>query len=459
MKRQLILGLGVSLLCSIPTLLFAAEGEGAALPALPFSEEIITSEVRNKFTLQTGYGPAESLLGDDRETFYSLRYEPTFIWYSPEKRWSKWEVFTRGWLAYDSSTNSSAFSTDDRQNIEGFNAELREFYVRRNLLNDDPRFSIAAGRQRYADKLGLWWDDTFESVRFDYTDSRNRGFFAFGKKFYNYNSKVNELDARDEKIYNAMGDYAWRWRDNQWAGVRLSYQKDHSDQSLDDSSDFDGWRYGVFATGDLLSTPIISDYHVEFANVVGTRENIDRAGVTDTDIHGWALITEFGRRFYDAPWQPRVVLRSGLTDKPSDDADGFFLNRIQSDRLINEQTYSTRLVSSFVRLDMRNLLYYGLGVETKPTSRSSLDLRVSDLRLRNRNGALPIRTNEPQDTSSNSIGQVLDLNYYWQSFPLAYAGRQFDMNTLVSAGYFFAGPATGNLDDDYQLTLSIVMRY
>ena len=51
------------------------------------------------------------------------------------------------------------------------------------------------------------------------------------------------------------------------------------------------------------------------------------------------------------------------------------------------------------------------------------------------------------------------MNFYWQSFPLAYAGRQFDMNTLVSAGYFFAGPATGNLDDDFQLTLSVVMRY
>lgn len=96
MKGLAILGISGSLLFSVSTLLLAAEEESAALPALPFSEEIITSEVRHKFTLQTGYGPAESQLGADRESFYSLRYEPTFIWYSPEKRWSQWEVFTRG---------------------------------------------------------------------------------------------------------------------------------------------------------------------------------------------------------------------------------------------------------------------------------------------------------------------------------------------------------------------------
>ncbi|MAB24166.1 alginate export family protein [Pseudomonas neustonica] len=441
----------------LPCLSVADEEVGAA--NLPFAEEIVTYEVRNKFTLQTGYGPEDSLLGADRETFYSLRYEPTFIWYSPDQRWPRWEVFTRGWLAYDSSSNATGFNNDDQQNVEGLNAELREFYVRRNLLGDDPRFSLAVGRQRYAGKYGLWWDDTFESVRFDYVDSFSRGFLAYGQKFYNYNTEVNELDPRDEKLHNALGEYAWNWRENQWAGVRFTYQKDHSDVDLDDGSDFTGWRYGGFASAEHLDMLLLSDYHVELAALHGKRDNVASSGISETNMRGWALLTEFGRRFYDVAWQPRIVIRSGLTDKPGDDDDGFYLSRIQSDRLINDASYSTRLVSSFMRMDIRNLLYYGIGVDAQPTARSSVDMRVSDLRLRNSDAALPVRTTEAQDSSSHSLGQVVDVNFYWQSFPLAYAGRQFDMNTLVSAGYFFAGPATGNLDDDFQLTLSVVMRY
>lgn len=459
MNTSPVLGIKVGIAFLVLAALETTAAENSTMPEPPLANEIITYELRNKLTLQTGYGPKDSLLGADRESFYTLRYEPTFVWYSPEKRWPRWEAFVRGWLAYDSSKNITGFNEADEENIEGLNAELREFYVRRNLLGDDPRYSVAIGRQRYADKLGLWWDDTFEAVRFDYNDTITRGFFAYGQKFYNYNSKVNELSPRDKRIYNALGEYGLRWQDKQWMGIRLSYQKDHSDNSLDDRDDFTGWRYGAFANGDLRDSGILSDYHIEYARVHGNRDNIDVKGNSSTDIRGWALLTEFGKRFDSVPWQPRVVIRSGLTDKPSDDADGFFLNRIQSDRLINDETYSTRLVSSFISLDVRNLLYYGIGLETQPTARSSLDMRVTDLRVRNREGTLPIRTTERQDITSSSIGQVLDVSYYWQNFPIAYAGRRLDMNTLVSAGYFFAGPATGNLDNDYQLTLSVVMRY
>ena len=438
---------------------WAQDAAAPQLGELPFAEDIITSEVRNKVTLQGGYGPEDSLLGADRESFYSLRYEPTFIWYSPEKRWSRWQVFTRGWLAYDSSASATPLQEDNQQQVEGFNAELREFYVRRNLLGDDPRFSLTVGRQRFADRLGIWWDDTFEAIRFDYNDSFSRGFVAAGQQFYYYNSDVHQLDPLDEKIFHLFGEYAWRWQNSHWAGVRLMYERDHSGRELDDPNDFDGVRYGVFATGDGIVSPWLSDYHIELAAVHGERETFNQLGSDNTDIRGWALLTELGKRYDDLPWKPRLVIRSGLTDKPNEDADGFYLNRIQSDRLVNQDTYSTRLVSSFVRLDIRNLVYYGLGVELQPIERTSMDVRLSQLWLRNREGGLPVRTNTPQDTTSSNVGQVLDLNYYWQSFPLAYRGRQFDMNTLLSASYFRAGSATGDLDDDYQVSLGIVMRY
>lgn len=71
------------------------------------SEPVITSEFFNKLTLQTGYGPQDSQVGRDRKSFYSLRYEPSFAWYSPEKRWARWMVYGRLWLNYDSSQSSN----------------------------------------------------------------------------------------------------------------------------------------------------------------------------------------------------------------------------------------------------------------------------------------------------------------------------------------------------------------
>ncbi|SDU34941.1 alginate export family protein [Halopseudomonas salegens] len=426
---------------------------------LPFADQVVTYEVRNKVTVQGGIGPEDSLLGADRESFYSLRYEPTFIWYSPEKRWPRWQVFTRGWLAYDSSSSVTPLQEENQERVEGLNAELREFYVRRNLLGDDPRFAVTVGRQRFADRLGIWWDDTFEAVRFDYTDSYSRGFAAAGQKFYYYNSDVNQLDPRDKDVFYAMGEYAWGWQNRHWLGVRMLYEHDYSGRQADDPEDFTGIRYGLFASGDGILSPWLSDYHVELAAVYGERETPSLSGTESTDIRGWALLTELGKRFDDRPWSPRLVMRAGLTDKPKEEADGFYLNRIQSDRLINQETYSTRLVSSFVRLDIRNLVYVGLAAELQPTARTSLDVRASQLWLRNRERGLPVFTNTLQDTGSKSVGQVLDLNYYWQSFPLAYRGRHFDMNTLLSASYFRAGSATGDLDDDYQVSLGIVMRY
>lgn len=445
-------------------------------PALPFAEPVITSEVFQKLTLQTGYGPQDSTIGNNRESFQSYRYEPSFIWYSPEKRWAKWQVFGRAWINYDTSQASTALQEDnnpqrdERERPEYFYSELRELYVRRNLLWDDPRYSVTVGRQSYSDHYGIWWDDTFESVRFNYQDSFSSGFLAAGQKLYYYNTDVNSLDETDEGIFYAMGEYAWRWQQGHSAGVRMLYEDDHSDSNVNDRQDFKGLRAGLFFDGQNLNASPISDYHVELATLRGNIDSTASNGQqTDSNTRGWALLGEVGKRFQDLPWTPRFALRAGITDKPDDENDGFYLNRIQSDRVVDPERYSSRLISSFINVNVRNLQYYGVALETQPTPRTSLDLKISDLYLRNKNGDLPIRIDREQRQARNqdiaaggnrgrSVGQVVDVNYYWKMFPIAYQGRHLDLNTLVSASYLRAGDALDS-GDDYQLTLGIVMRY
>lgn len=459
----------------------ADSNEPVRVAAADGSEPVITSEVFNKLTVQTGYGPADSQVDRDREMFYSLRYEPSFAWYSPEKRWAKWMVYGRLWINYDSSQSSNltneSTAANAREQPEGWYAEMRELYVKRNLIGDDPRFSASFGRQRFSDDYGIWWDDSLESLRFNYKDTFSEGFVAVGQKFNNYNTDVNSLAESETRTTYVMGEYAFRLSQNNQIGVRLMHENDRSDRDVDDRFDFKGMRYGLFFKGDNLVNPVISDYHLELAALDGkmATTELDRdSRLVETkkrnDSKGWAALGEIGRRFDTLPWTPRVALRGGLTDKPSNESDGFRLNAIQSDRITRQGSYSTRLTSSFVALDLQNVSYYGIALETNPTPRSSLDLRVTQLNLRDEDGALPIRMaadarserrNQLRNNtngSGNNVGQMLDVNYYWKMFPVALDGKHLDINALVSASYLNAGSAL-ETGDDYQLSLGVVVSY
>lgn len=455
--------------------------EETPAPVYAPGQEPITSEIFHRFTAETGYGPEGSRLGEDRTAFYNLRYEPSFAWYSPEKRWAKWQLFGRLMFNYSSDENSVTTQDENQRQVEGFSAEAREFYVRRNLLWDDARFSVSVGRQRYFDRFGIWWDDTLESVRFDYRDTFASGFVAIGEKFKYYNTKENSLDPREDDIAYLMGEYSYRLDANNWTGVRAQLQRDHSGDDTEDGEDFSGLRLGLFVRGDRIDSPFLSDYHLELATLFGrieTPTTIDNFGVVRQgdreNTRGWALLGEVGKQFPTLPWTPRISLRAGITDKPDDEFDGFRLNNLQSDRVTNPETYNTGAASSFVRLSMRNLAFYSLGVETRPHPRGHLDFRVSDIYQRNRDlGAasnqdfalrgLGARTNSygiyRGPTADRSVGQVYDVNYFWEMFPIAHEGRYLNMHLLVNASYFDAGDAMKNVGDDSQVTVGVVVRY
>lgn len=433
---------------------------GSERPDTPHSNQDITRlDTRHKLTLESGFGPEFNRIGGERESFYSARYEPTIMGYIPEQRWPRWDFLIRGAFTYDSSLTATALRDDNEVRRIGYSTEMREFYLRRNLINDNPRYSITAGRQGFTDRLGIWWDDSIEAVRFDYNGLISRGFLAAGQKFSYYNSSVNQLDPKDDGVLYVFGKYMWQWKNRHHAGLRLMYERDNSNDMPNPYFSFNGYRVGFSARGEQMNGPLFNDYHVEFASIRGKRDYTSVTMSDTVDINGWALLAEVGSDFENLTWSPRLVIRGGLTDSPEEDATGFYLNRIQSDRINHTNNYSTNLVSSFVRVDMRNLMYASVGVETRPTLRSNLDVRLSNLYLRNIDGPVPIRTNSEQLPTNNDLGQVLDVNYYWRGFPLAMNQRHFSMSTLISASYFRAGSSIGDLDDDYQIVLGLVLRY
>jgi len=452
-----------ALLC-LPWLALAQAEESAreivadeSTPAQEKVTDLGRFEFAQKATLQGGYGPEDGALGNDRKGFYGLRYEPTLAWYSEEGAWSRWQGFGRAWLNYNSGQASTPLQENEAQQLEYFSAELREFYLRRNLLGDDPRFALSVGRQRFGDYFGLWWDDSIEALRLDYDDSFARGFVAIAEQFHSYNSDINGLDADQQDIAYLMGEYALRWQAQQWAGLRLMIERDHSGRDeTDDPLDFRGQRLGLFASGEQLGWRLLDDYRLELAMLDGDNRYNDGR---DQDVRGWALLSELGKRFDDSPWRPRLYLHGGLTDEPDEDGDGFRLNAIQSDRVADPETYSTGLVSAFVGVDLRNLAFYGIGLDSQPRPRQQLDLRLTDLRLRDEDGELPLRASADGERSGSHLGQTLDLNYFWEMFPLAHEGRQMQVNALLSLSYFRAGSAVRGLDNDYQASFGLVLRY
>ena len=447
----------------------AAEAEAEVEASEP-AESADTFEIHHKLSLQGGYGPKDSTLGQDYEPFYGVRYEPSLSWFSPQAEWPVWQGFARAWLNYNSSQASTPFQeqnpASERPQVEHSNAELREFYLKRNLLGGDPRFSLSVGRQRFADHYGIWWDDSLESLRLNYLDDFASGFIAVGQRFYNYNSDAFSLEDNTRSIAYGLGEYSWRWHPQHWAGVRMLLEYDHSGADVDDPRDFKGGRAGLFAHGDELRWGVISDYRMELIALKGRVETIDGSAVEERqNSSGWAFVGDIGKRFDDWPWQPRFALRGGITDKPSNEFDGFGFNDLQSDRVSGRETYSSGMLGSFIGINLRNLAFYGLAVETRPLPRHYFDIRLSDLYLRDGHGELPMRVSpELLETSGaisgdESLGQVLDLNYYWEMFPTAFYGRQLSFDLLLSAGYFKAGDAIRGLDDDYQLSFGAVLRY
>lgn len=427
-----------------------------------------TLTLSHGLSMQLGHGPQDSALGANQEPFYGLRYEPVLAWHWPDRRWPRWQGVMRTWFNYTSSQTSLPFQEQQRREIEHGNAELREFYLRRQLLGDDPRFALTLGRQRYADPYGLWWDDSLESVRLDYRATFSSGFLAVGERFAYYNSDGNTLEPGDQDIRYAMGEFAWRWHRHHWAGVRGLFEDDHSDRSFDDATDFTGWRAGFFAHGTLPGVARSSDYRLETLALGGDLQYRAPGARTHTDNrrNGWALVAELGHSFPRANMAPRLSLRAGLTDSPDSPYDGFYFSRLQSGRVNAPGSYASGLLGSFVRVDLHNLAFYSLALETRPHLGQRFDVRVSTLSLRNPDAVAGQRTALPISVGPNvrpgtdrDLGRVLDLTYHWQRFPQALNGRHLNLELQANAGYFRAGDALQGLGDDFQFSFSAAVHY
>jgi len=411
-------------------------------------------QLEQKVTAQLGHGPENSVLGSDAETFYGLRYDPTLLWNWPQQNWPSWQGVIRARIGYNSSTANNALNRDQRYSTEGTSLELTEFYLQRNLLWDDPRYAVAFGRREYASDYGYWWDDALESVSLTFNDGSNSGLLALGKPFYRYNTDENDLpEAENDSLY-LLTEYRHN-RDNAAYGVRFMLEQTASDNS--EYQAYKGGRAGVFTT--WKGPGLVDSLYWEVMVVEGDLD-VPAAAGEDQAVHGWASLLELVWELDQAAYAPSLLLRVGLTDKPSNEYDGFFLNPLQSDRVSNEESYSNGLAGNFVRLNFSNLLFYGVVYRSRPQPRTWLDVGVFDLQLRSKDGTLPIAVAPGKlDPEATELGQVIDLNLYWKMFPGTYDRNPLNINWLLSGGYFIPGDAIVDTSNQFQISTGVEVRF
>jgi alginate production protein len=419
----------------------------------------------NRIIGEVAYGPASDAIGADRELNYGARYEPSYTVFLPAQEWPDWTLFTRLWFTYNSSDSQQApLISGESEPIGATSVELREFSAQRSVLVGDPRLSAKIGRQRFSDRFGFWWDDSLEAlmVRFDGED--NSGFLALGERFFTYNSDENDLSDREQSILYALAEYNFLWRSQHWIGTRLLYEHDHSgsSDSSQDSSDFQGGRLGIHAFGS--SAPSISssvDYYLQAMLLNGEFTNVtDLSRRNEGSINGWAFVSEIGLTLFDVQAQPRLGVRLGLTDEPDTQADGFFLNSIQSDRASFQGT-SSGLISQFVAIDLNNVLFYGVLLEMKPFDRNRIQLRSFALEQRQVSAQLPFATNQSAITrdTGKHLGTTLEVSYYWTMFPVAVNERQLSCRSALHLGYFMTGDAFQNAPNEIQAATTLELNF
>lgn len=430
-----------------------------AIFAAPESDSKLAFE--NGLTAQLGYGPDPQapFLSDERDSFGVVRYAPALRWTVGSEQWPKWEVYSRLWFSYSSDGASSPLFEDDQQLQEGESLEWRGFYVKVNRLLGRPGLDLTVGRQRYASELGVWWDSSLESVKFNWEQARSSGFLAVGSRFATYNTAIDDLPEDQQSIFYGLGQWKYEWKAKHRFGARLMYENDYSDSNAADPYDVTAVRYGLLFEAQNLDG-FITDYYVDVIGIEGdVSETVD---ITETErsFSGWLAGGELGHRFYEAAWRPRVSARVIVSDQATQEFDGYYLNTVQSDRINIESAYRSAVSGSLLTLNMSNLVFYGLKAELQPRPRQSIDILISHVACNSDKGVSPLRRVQTQGACANKdLGQSYDMNYVWDMYPGRFSGRQVNWRILFNLSYFDAESHLGAEDSEYQALISTEINF
>lgn len=362
--------------------------------------------------------------------------------------------------------------------------ELRQYWVDYHGFSGMAPLSIRAGRQRFKEDYGLWWNRDFDAVRVSHNATLLKSFVAVGQNLGEYRTSGDAFNNDDEDIFRLLGETSWQWKPDHYIQGRLLYQNDHSglesvgdrlDADDFDSRDADIVWLGLRLSGDvpaLTNASAVSKakYRVDLIGMAGNEDRLTTSAVgtnerlvtgeTDADLRAWAFdagldIPVSGLASVEPVFHIGYAYGSG-DGNPNDGDDHAFRQTDLDSNSSHLAGFSSSVnhYGSVLRPDLSNIHIATLGVNVPVTNALDVAGFYHYYALAEADGSVAASgIDAPVNGDDRDLGHGLDIMFNLD------VAKQFNYDPVVAdqinlkttLGGFVAGSAYGAAEDETAL--------
>lgn len=389
----------------------------------------------------------------------------------------------RGLLS-DGSASSNSVDDDDSMDLSF--AEMRQAWIQFERLFGTPT-SIKAGRQRFYEQRGLWWNRDLDAIKLSFNTTMTKGFMAVGENQDNYRiGDDNDFDRDEEDRLRVLGELSHEHTQNHFLEARFLYEDDHSGTGTigqlvpsddRDRQDFELIWAGVRAKGRAQPTGLAQfGYRADLMGVAGEETNIStNAGpsagfrsistINDRDVLGWAFDGSIDVLF-NTILDPTLTLgyAFGSGDDGRGDNNAFRQTGLEgntSNFPEGRTTGSIRNYGEVLRPELSNIHIASAGLNFPLFNASDVNLNYFSYWLDdNTTGLLSSDISAPLNGQDTYVGQALDFMANINIGEELQVTSPVFKNTALRlrAGSFQAGDAYGVEDGEYAYRGSTELR-
>lgn len=111
--------------------------------------------------------------------------------------------------------------------------ELRQAYLEFDNLGGAP-VTAKAGRQKFREPYGVWWNRNFDALRLSYDTTLFAGSIAAGEDLATYRTSGDNLSENDKDVSRVLAEGSWQYYYENFVEARALFQDDHSSVSVGD---------------------------------------------------------------------------------------------------------------------------------------------------------------------------------------------------------------------------------
>jgi alginate production protein len=352
--------------------------------------------------------------------------------------------------------------------------ELRQAYFEFDNIAGEP-VSARAGRQKFREPYGVWWNRNFDALRLSYDTTLFAGSIAGGEDLFTYRTGGDNLSENDEDVARVLAEGSWQYYFENFFEARAMYQDDHSSVSVGDiqtpgnfdSGDSNLFWGGLRAAGKTRFLGNEKDklsYRFDFMGVTGhehlatttpSGQNRLVTAVDGRSVRGWGFDAATDVPLPNA-W-PLLHLGYAYGSGDGDTTDSrdhaFRQNGLKGNfSRIGALSENTDNYGTVLRPELSNIHIMSAGL-TMPVMEAS-DIGAIYRYYRLADLATNLMSSGIDDTltgTSKSLGQGVDFLFNMDVLKEAHLAARNgvqDVKFRSSLGFFKAGKAYGTADDE-----------